>query len=67
MNGRWTVLMRDENSARKFALVIDGLHQLISQELGNRDLLYTVERNISNNQIISEFEIKGLKQLVQKN
>ena len=67
IKGKWLIQMHSENSARKFTLVVDGLHQLISQELASRDLLYRVERNNSKNQIISEFEITGLKQLVQKN
>lgn len=67
IKGRWLIQMYSESSAQKFSLVVDGLHQLISQELASRDLLYQVERKNSKNQIISEFEIAGLRQLVQKN
>lgn len=67
IKGKWLVVMKSKKAAQKFAIVIDGLHQLISQELANQDLFYKVERNNNNNQIISEFEIKGLKKLTRLN
>jgi hypothetical protein len=67
VKGNWLIVMKDSTSAKKFAMVIDALHQLISHELASRNLCYRVERNISDNQIISDFEITGLRQLVQKN
>jgi hypothetical protein len=67
IKGKWLVIMNSEKSARKIAIVIDGLHQLISKELGNRELFYSVQRVIENNQIISEFEIKGIRKLTLPN
>ena len=65
IKGKWLVIMNSEQSARKIAIVIDGLHQVISKELSNQELLYSVKRAIDYNQIISEFEIKGLRKLTR--
>lgn len=67
IKGKWLVIMNNEKSARKITIVIDGLHQLISKELGDRELLYSVQRAIESNKIISEFEIKGLRKLIPPN
>lgn len=67
IKGKWLVVMNSEKAALKFAIVIDGLHQVISKELGNQELLYSVKRAIEYNQIISEFEIKGLRNFTRPN
>ncbi len=65
--GRWLIIMNSPPSARKFAFVIDCLHQMISLRLEGVGLNYTVKRIIDKNQIVSEFEIKGIRKLFQSN
>ena len=67
VKGNWLVVMNDSPAAKKFAVVMDGLHQLISHELEQRGLNYQVKRAIKENQIIASFEISGFKKLARPN
>lgn len=58
--GKWLIIMNNESAAQKFAMVVDGTHQVVSQELGKRNILYSVKRTINQNRIISDFTIKGV-------
>jgi hypothetical protein len=65
IKGKWLIVVNNEKSARQLAGVVDGLHQVFSQELGNKDLIYSVERNLKHNMIISDFKISGFKKLTR--
>uniref|UniRef100_A0A7C6A8P3 Uncharacterized protein n=1 Tax=candidate division WOR-3 bacterium TaxID=2052148 RepID=A0A7C6A8P3_UNCW3 len=58
--GKWLIVMSNGESARKLATVVDGIHQVISQELGKHNIIYNVKREIKQDIIISDFVIKGI-------
>ncbi|MDH5683728.1 MAG: hypothetical protein OEZ20_04610 [candidate division WOR-3 bacterium] len=64
ISGKWLIVVNNKNSARRLTIVVDGIHQLASQELEKRNLIYRVSRTLKNHTIESEFIISGVKNLI---